>query len=307
MQAFMNMLSPGYFDAMGIPLLDGRDFGRGDEERCRSGDRQPAVRRALLPRQSASAGTSASATGPKSKMDIEIVGVVGTRSTKARAKASAARSSSRTGATTGDLLPRTQDASRAVDRADPRRGEDTRRRHAGLPHEDARRPARRDAADRPPDRDAVGRFRVLATVLASVGLYGVMAFVVAAGARRWASAGARRGARPGDLAGDEGSAYAAGHRVGGRPARRHRPGPLRLLTALRRATERPVGGAGDAAVLLVSAVAGLIRPGARAASTRSWPCDMNKRGQSPAESPGTVPVQLRTVPVHSWLEACRPR
>ena len=33
MQAFMNMLSPGYFKTMGIPLLEGRDFRRGEAQK----------------------------------------------------------------------------------------------------------------------------------------------------------------------------------------------------------------------------------------------------------------------------------
>ena len=52
MQAFMNALSPGYFETMKIPILEGRDFSRSDVEGERHGrDRQPALRRALLPGQ----------------------------------------------------------------------------------------------------------------------------------------------------------------------------------------------------------------------------------------------------------------
>ena len=63
-------------------------------------------------------------------------------------------------------------------------------------------------------------FGLLATVLASIGLYGVMAFVVARrtqGARH--PARARRAAGRRDLAGDARSAAAAGDRPGGRHSR----------------------------------------------------------------------------------------
>jgi predicted permease len=79
MQAFMNSVAPGYWQTMGIPMLEGRDFDRRDQ----SGER---IRTAIVNRKFAEHffGDYRKAigrhigfgTGPKSKLDIEIVGVV---------------------------------------------------------------------------------------------------------------------------------------------------------------------------------------------------------------------------------------
>ncbi len=77
MQAFMNALSPGYFDTMGTRLLAGRDFDRRDIQK----DARVAIvnqhfaehffgNRSPLGRHIGRGG------GPKTKLDIEIVGVV---------------------------------------------------------------------------------------------------------------------------------------------------------------------------------------------------------------------------------------
>jgi predicted permease len=76
MQAFMNAVSPGYFEAMGVPMLAGRDFTRADIKKDPKvaivnrrfaehffGDR-PAVGRHI-----------GRGVGPKTKLDIEIIGV----------------------------------------------------------------------------------------------------------------------------------------------------------------------------------------------------------------------------------------
>jgi predicted permease len=76
-QAFMNAVSPGYWRTMGIPLIAGRDFDRRDEG--------PKFTAAIVNRKFAThffgnvspIGRHVGfGDGPKSKLDIEIVGVV---------------------------------------------------------------------------------------------------------------------------------------------------------------------------------------------------------------------------------------
>jgi predicted permease len=77
MQAFMNALSPGYFETMKIPFIEGRDFTRQDITK--------ESRVAIVNRQFAEhffKGTSAVGKhigwggGPNTKLNIEIIGVV---------------------------------------------------------------------------------------------------------------------------------------------------------------------------------------------------------------------------------------
>ena len=78
MQAFMNALSPGYFEAMKIPILEGRDFSQMD---ARENSKVVIVNRSFA--QHFFKGASAVGkhvgwgVGPNTKLDLEIVGVVG--------------------------------------------------------------------------------------------------------------------------------------------------------------------------------------------------------------------------------------
>lgn len=77
-QAFMNSISPGYWQAMGIPLLEGRDFDERDQQGKES--RVAIVNRAFAQHffgdKSPIGRHIGFGTGPEAKLNIEIVGVV---------------------------------------------------------------------------------------------------------------------------------------------------------------------------------------------------------------------------------------
>jgi predicted permease len=78
MQAFMNALSPGYFQTMGTPVLQGRDFDRRDIRK----DSKVAIVNERFARhffgdRSAVGRHIGRGDGPGTKLDTEIIGVVG--------------------------------------------------------------------------------------------------------------------------------------------------------------------------------------------------------------------------------------
>ena len=77
MQAFMNALSPGYFETMQIPILEGRDFKIGD---AKDNSKVAIVNRRFAEHffkgGSAVGKHLGRGVGPKTKMDVEIIGVV---------------------------------------------------------------------------------------------------------------------------------------------------------------------------------------------------------------------------------------
>jgi predicted permease len=180
MQAFMNALSPGYFDTMGIKLLDGRDFRTSDIVENPKiaivnrkfaqhffGDK-PAVGKRL-----------GRGTGPNTKLDVEIVGVVedslyeGPREGVRRQVFWPGYGGSAT------FYVRTTEASSSA--FNVIRNE-VKRLDAGMPiYEVKTLQGQLDETlltDRLIAALSAG-FGLLATLLASIGLYGVMAFVVA--------------------------------------------------------------------------------------------------------------------------------
>jgi len=77
MQAFMNSLSPGYFETMGIALLEGRDF---DLKDIKENSNVAIVNRRFaehyFPGKSAVGRHLGRGNAPGTKLDVEIVGVV---------------------------------------------------------------------------------------------------------------------------------------------------------------------------------------------------------------------------------------
>jgi putative ABC transport system permease protein len=208
MQAFMNALSPGYFATMKIPILEGRDFTVTDPIPWDTAEPAKSPKVAIVNRKFAEhffKGKSAIGrrigfgTGPDTKLDITIVGVV----------ANSLYEGPREGVRRQVFVPhhgsgssvfymRTHTASsaayglirnelRQLDAAMPVYGMKT---LEGQLDETL-------MTDRLIAMLSAG-FGLLATVLASIGLYGVMAFVVA---RRRKEIGIRMalGANPGNV------------------------------------------------------------------------------------------------------------
>jgi predicted permease len=77
MQAYMNAVSPGYFQTMGTPLLEGRDFDRRDvHDEARVAIVNEKFARHFFGDKSAIGRHIGRGGGPGTKLNIEIVGVV---------------------------------------------------------------------------------------------------------------------------------------------------------------------------------------------------------------------------------------
>src|SRR5262245_17954258 len=181
MQAFMNALSPGYFETMKIPFLEGRDFRPSDAGR----DWTVAIvnRRFaehFFKGKSAVGKHIGNGRGPNAKLNIEIIGVV----------ADSLYEGPREGVRRQVFVPnygknsavfyvRTTSASSAAYGVIR---DQVKQLDAAMPVYDLRTvEAQLDEtllSDRLIALLSAG-FGLLATVLASIGLYGVMAFVVA--------------------------------------------------------------------------------------------------------------------------------
>jgi len=198
MQAYMNSLSPGYFETMGVRLLEGRDFRPGEGKKEAS---VAIVNRRFaehfFPGQSAVGRHLAFGDRPGIKLDIEIVGVA-ENSLYEGPREGVRRQVfiPNWGRNSATVYVRTTEASASA--YSLIRGE-VRTLSAGMPVYQMKTLEGQLDETLMTDRliaTLSAGFGLLATILASIGLYGVMAFVVA---RRKKEMGIRLalGAEPG--------------------------------------------------------------------------------------------------------------
>jgi len=207
MQAFMNAVSPGYWDALKIPVIGGRDFRASDAKQLdfESPDAQYVAivnqkfAEHFFKDKSPIGKRLGFGTGPKTNLNIEIVGVVG------NALYEGPREGVRRqvfianyGKNTGVFYLRTQTASSEIYTSIRN---EVRKLDAGIPVYEMKTVAGQLDETLLTDRLVAmlsAGFGALATLLAAIGLYGVMAFVVA---RRNKELGIRLalGAEPGSV------------------------------------------------------------------------------------------------------------
>jgi predicted permease len=181
MQAFMNALSPGYFQTMQIPVLEGRDFNSMDvKENAKVAIVNRKFATHFFPNGSAVGKRLGQGVGPRTKLDIEIIGVVadslyeGPRQGVRRQVfvpnwgRNSATFYARTTSNVASAFGAIRNEVRQLDAAMP--VYEMKSVHAQLDET--------LLTDRLIALLSAG-FGLLATLLASIGLYGVMAFVVA--------------------------------------------------------------------------------------------------------------------------------
>ena len=203
MQMFMNAVSPGYFQTMKIPLLEGRDFRIADAKEI-TGDANPGVAivnrhfaEHFFPGRSAVGKRIGWGDGPGTKLSIEIIGVVAdTLYEGPREGVHRQVFVPNWGKNSAVFYVRTQSASSS---AAAMIRNDVRQLDSSIPVYSMKTVEGQLDETLLTDRLIAmlsAGFGALATLLASVGLYGVMAFVVA---RRKKELGIRLalGAQPG--------------------------------------------------------------------------------------------------------------
>lgn len=189
MQAFMNALSPDYFKTMQISLLEGRDFRESDQKN-QFDEKDPSAHRVAIVNQkfarhffkdSSPIGKHVGwGDGPKTKLNIEIIGMV----------SDALYEGPREGVRRQVFIPSWGSGSSAIyvrtntssDQAYALIRNEVRRLDPAIPVYSLKTLERQ--LDETLLRDRLvallsASFGLLATLLASIGLYGVMAFVVA--------------------------------------------------------------------------------------------------------------------------------
>ena len=200
MQAFMNALSPGYFETMKVPLLEGRDFTRLDvKENAKVAIVNRRFAQHFFKGGSAVGKHLGRGGAPDTKLDVEIIGVV----------ADSLYEGPREGVRRQVFVPNWGRGSavfyvRATTGSASAYGivrNEVRQLDATMPVYQMKTLERQLDETLLTDRLIAllsAGFGLLATVLASIGLYGVMAFVVA---RRRKELGIRLalGAQPGGV------------------------------------------------------------------------------------------------------------
>ncbi len=244
MQAYMNWLSPGYFDSMGIPLLEGRDFDRRDIKR----DSKVAVvnrkfAEHFFKDKSPIGRRLGWGGGPGTKLDIEIIGMV-ENSLYEGPRGGIRRQVFMPyyGMGTAAFYVRASGSPDSLPCRFARRGEKAGRIDAGVSDADARATARRYVAHRTSDCHAFCGLRgacYTASLDRTLRRHGICSCAPNEGDR--CPHGAGRTARLGSLACHEGSSAACRNWPCSGSPRRDRAGALRFNPALWHSSTGPLG------------------------------------------------------------------